>query len=83
MALGRLVTRGLYGPQATTESPSITTPMIAMTYQDMSKQIRVQVSNTKLRHMQVTVCCVQILKLSTQPDCVEGEIEVLVLVVYE
>ena len=71
------------GPQATTESPSITTPMIAMTYQDMSKQIRVQVSNTKLRHMQVTVCCVQILKLSTQPDYVEGEIEVLVLVVYE
>ena len=33
--------------------------------------------------MQVTVCCVQILKLSAQPDCVEGEIEVLVLVVYE
>ena len=71
------------GPQATTESPSITTPMIAMTYQDMSKQIRAQVNNTKLQHMQVTVCCVQILKLSTQPDHVEGEIEVLVLVVYE
>jgi hypothetical protein len=79
MALGRLVTGRLYGAVGNHRTPSIITPMISMTYQDMSKQIRAQVSNSKRIYARDWCACVT-LCAPLNPDCVEGDRLIIIII---